>query len=201
MIGRLSGRILDEQADGSVVVDVSGVGYEVFVPLGTLGRIEDRDNATLHVHTHVREEAFLLYGFATPDDRIAFRALLSVTGVGPKLALAILSALDADALVRAIETDDKLAFKGISGVGRKTVEHLLVDLKGKIVLTGSPRRPIAAKPRALAMPGQGELVTALLVNMGYKRPEAERAVAELGDEALADKPVEALIREALRTLS
>lgn len=201
MIGRLTGRILDEQADGSVIVDVAGVGYEVFVPLGTLGRIPDREAATLFVHTHVREDAFMLYGFASADDRTAFRALLTVTGVGPKLAIAILSSLDADTLVRAIETGDKLAFKGISGVGRKTVEHLLVDLKGKIVLAGGPRRVAAQPVRAVAMPGQGELVTALLVNMGYKRPEAERAVVALGEEALAERPIELLIREALRTLS
>ncbi len=127
MIGRLTGRILDEQADGSIVVDVGGVGYEVFVPLGTVGRLEDRENATLHVHTHVREDVFVLYGFASADDRVAFRALLTVTGVGPKLALAILSALEADTLVQAIETSDKLGFKGISGVGRKTGRHLLVE--------------------------------------------------------------------------
>lgn len=201
MIGRLTGRILDEQADGSIVVDVAGVGYEVFVPLGTVGRLDDRENATLHVHTHVREDVFVLYGFASADDRIAFRALLTVTGVGPKLALAILSALEADTLVQAIETSDKLAFKGISGVGRKTVEHLLVDLKGKIVLSGGPRRPVSATPRVVALPGQGELVTALLVNMGYKRAEAERAVLLLGEDALAERPMESLIREALRTLS
>lgn len=201
MIGRLTGRILDEQADGSIVVDVGGVGYEVFVPLGTVGRLEDRENATLHVHTHVREDVFVLYGFASADDRVAFRALLTVTGVGPKLALAILSALEADTLVQAIETSDKLAFKGISGVGRKTVEHLLVDLKGKIVLAGGPRRIPSATPRPVALPGQGELVTALLINMGYKRPEAERAVLLLGEDALAERPMESLIREALRTLS
>jgi Holliday junction DNA helicase RuvA len=201
VIGRLTGRILDEQPDGSVIVDVAGVGYEVFVPLGTLGRLENRESATLCVHTHVREDVFVLYGFATADDRVAFRALLTVTGVGPKLAIAILSALQADTLVQAIETGDKLAFKGISGVGRKTVEHLLVDLKGKIVLSGGPRRATPQTPRAIALPGQGELVTALLVNMGYKRPEAERAVTLLGEEALAERPMESLIREALRTLS
>lgn len=198
MIGRLFGNVVDDSPDGAVVLDVAGVGYEVHVPLGLLGRI-GRESVVLHVHTHVREDAFMLYGFATTDDRAAFRTLLSVSGVGPKLALAILSALDSNDLALAIERGDKNAFKGISGVGKKTVEHLLLDLKGKLhpgatpSTRSAPARPVSRAPNA-------DVVVALLCNMGFRRPEAEAAVASLGEDAVAEHPVDQLLREALARL-
>lgn len=199
MIGRLTGTVVDEAADGSVVLDVHGVGYEVFLPLGTLGRLGREGEVTLSVHTHVREDAMTLYGFASADDRAAFRTLLGVSGVGPKLALSILSVLDAPTLAAAVEAGDKNAFKGISGVGKKTVEHLLVDLKGKLmVVPGAPLRTAPARPVASAP--SAEVVVALLVNMGYRRPEAESAVGSLGEERLRADPVDQLLREALSRL-
>ncbi|MFO0694360.1 MAG: Holliday junction branch migration protein RuvA [Polyangiales bacterium] len=201
MIGRLTGILGDESPDGSVIVDVQGVGYEVFVPLGTLGRVGRDGPVSLFVHTHVREDALVLYGFATAEDRASFRSLMTVTGVGPKLALAILSQLDAGALFEAVERGDKNAFRGISGVGKKTVEHLLVDLKGKLSPSASrlPPRPVAA--RSTSFGGQGEILVGLLVNLGYKRPEAERAIDLLDPASLTEKPVQELLREALRHLS
>jgi Holliday junction DNA helicase RuvA len=197
MIGRLTGTVVDEAADGTIVLDVGGVGYEVHVPLGLLGRV-GRENITLHVHTNVREDAIALFGFESPDDKVAFRTLLGVSGVGPKLALSILSTLDSPRLARAIDSGDKAAFKGISGVGKKTVEHLLVDLKGKlhpgaVVGIRAPQRPHAAAPNA-------DVVVALLVNMGFKRLEAEAAVATLGEERVREEPVDQLLREALGRL-
>lgn len=198
MIGRLIGNVVDDSADGALVLDVNGVGYEVFVPMGLLGRT-GRESVTLHVHTHVREDAFTLYGFATGDERAAFRTLLTVSGVGPKLALAILSVLDANSLAQAIESGDKNAFKGISGVGKKTVEHLLVDLKGKLhpsgpaIVRAAPARPVSRAPNA-------DVVVALLCNMGFRRPEAESAVASLGEESLTSLPVDQLLRDALARL-
>ncbi len=199
MIGRLTGTVVEESADGSVVLDVGGVGYEVHLPLGALGRLGAGPTIVLHVHTHVREDAITLYGFGSLDDRAAFRVLLGVSGIGPKLALSILSTLDASALAVAIERGDKNAFKGISGVGKKTVEHLLVDLKGKLLVSpGAIGRPLPARPSAAAP--SAEVVVALLVNMGFRRPEAEAAVASFGEDALRDEPVDKLLRDALARL-
>src|SRR5690606_32894863 len=130
VIGRLSGSCVEHMEDGAVILEVGGVGYEIFVPLGAMGRLPSEGTITVQVHTHVREEAITLYGFATEEDKRAFRALLGVSSVGPKLALAILGRLDADALAEAIAREDKAALKGISGVGAKTVERIMLDLKG-----------------------------------------------------------------------
>lgn len=198
MIGRLVGSLVDSSSDGSVVVDVAGVGYEVFVPLGLAGRL-GAGIVTVHVHTHVREDAITLYGFGSTDDRAAFRTLLGVSGIGPKLALAILSQLDAYALATAVERGDKAAFRGISGVGKKTVEHLLVDLKGKLLFASSSSMQ-EAPARPLAGPPSVEIVVALLCNMGFRRPEAEAAARQLPDDLLATAPVDTLVREALARL-
>ncbi len=186
--------------DGSVILDVGGVGYEVFVPLGAAGRLPTEGPLTLFVHTHVREDAITLFGFATEADRRAFRALLAVSGVGPKLALAILGRLPAEELASAIAREDKAAFKGIHGVGSKTVERILIDLKGKLPVSpaarpAGPARPAAPAPEARAV----DTVVGALVNMGYKRAEVERALDAMpaGYEAL---PVESLLRETLAAL-
>lgn len=198
MIGRLTGVLADRAVDGSCVLDVGGVGYEVFVPLSALGRLaSEGPQVTLHVHTHVREDALTLYGFPSSRDRAAFRALLSVSSIGPKLALAILGALDADGLAQAVASGDRAAFKGIPGVGRKTAERLLLDLKDKlpkaVALGGAPLATRGATTPA-APSGPRATVVGVLVQMGYKPSEAERAVGALRDD---EAPVEELIRAAL----
>ena len=188
-------------ADGSVVVDVHGVGYEVYLPSGTAGRVESEPGkpAVLHIHTHVREEAITLYGFAAIDDRAAFRALLKVASVGPKVALAILGAMSAHDLERAVAMQDKNAFKGITGVGPKTAERLLVDLKGKLELgSDSTATGLRALPANEAAPSN--TVVSALVQMGYKRGEAEAAVGS-AEQAGAQRDVEGLLRAALSSLS
>jgi Holliday junction DNA helicase RuvA len=215
MIGRLRGRLVEEHLDGSCVIDVGGVGYEVFTPLGSLGRLSgqgaspggvapeaDGPPVELHIHTHVREEALVLYGFASRDDRAAFRAVLGISGVGPKLALAILSVLDAPGLAEAVATGDRARFRGIPGVGKKTIERLVLELPDKL-----PRSVAAAgRPRAVpvrsASGGSGDAPTSALdqvqsalVRLGYKPAEAERAIAPL--RGREDEPLESLIREAL----
>jgi Holliday junction DNA helicase RuvA len=203
VIGRLTGIIVDQTLDGACVLDVSGVGYEVYVPLGTLGRLPVApERATLHVHTQLREDSLTLYGFASLDDRSAFRTLLSVTGIGPKLALGILSSLDARELADAINRGDKGRFKGVSGVGKKLVERLVLELKDKMHFGGGaftlamPARP-AAQP---TIDGPLGKVHGALVQMGYKPGEADAAIRQI--EAHAEgKATDALLREALMALA
>jgi Holliday junction DNA helicase RuvA len=201
VIGRLRGVIAERFVDGSCIVDVSGVGYEVFVPLGSLGRLPaPPEPVTLHVHTHAREDALVLFGFANEADRTAFRTLLGVSNVGPKLALAILGAMDAQALAAAIASQDPARFKGIPGVGKRTAERVLLDLKDKLLPSSMAAAPSA--PRTNGAPSSAPLaqLAAVLVGMGWKPAEADRAVAAIAPDA-AGKPMEALLREALVQLS
>jgi Holliday junction DNA helicase RuvA len=199
MIGRLTGTVVAQEADGVLVVDVGGVGYEVFAPLGTLGRAGgDAGRVTLFVHTHVREDALLLYGFASEFERFAFRTLLGVSSVGPKTALAVLSALPASDLARAVAEKDVGRLTKVPGIGKKSAERLVLELRDKLPVTGEPRAEVAT-PR----PGRSrteELVVSALTNMGYRAAEAERAVASLGNE-LDARPVAELVREALAVLA
>lgn len=206
MIGRLRGVIADRLPDGSCVVDVGGVGYEVFVPLGTLGRLPGPpEEVTLHIHTHVREDQLVLYGFGRAEDRTAFRTLLGISSIGPKSALAILSSLDARELASAIASQDKARLKGIPGVGKRTIERLMLELKDKLsFVTASAPAPRKANGGPAPAPSETSslgTVTALLVNMGFKPAEAERAVAKVAGESDDDEPVESLLKKALTQLS
>jgi Holliday junction DNA helicase RuvA len=155
VIGRLRGAIVQQGLEGLVILEVGGVGYEVHVPLGTVGRLPDggAGEATLHVHTHVREDALILYGFDTPEDKAAFRALLTVNSIGPKLALAILSSLSAPELAQAIAREEKARSSGISGVGSKTVERILLDLKDKLLFTPTSTATPRAAVKKPTVPG------------------------------------------------
>lgn len=182
MIGLLRGQVVELAADGSCVVDVGGVGYEVFVPLGTLGALPRApEEITLHVHTHVREDALILFGFASPSDKQAFRALLSVNSVGPKLALAILGQMDAGALAAVIARKDRKALVAVSGVGKKTAERILLDLENK--LDAAPTSSAGVLPSPTAAGDVAGEVVAALVGLGYKRAAAEAAVAHVDDQA------------------
>lgn len=204
MIGRLRGVIADRFPDGSCIVDVAGVGYEVFVPLGSLGRLAaPPEPVTLHVHTHVREDAFVLYGFATAEDRTAFRTLLGISSIGPKLALAILSAMDARQLASAIASQDPKRFKGIPGVGKKIVERVLLELRDSLGFTtlavAAPSAAAPAPAHVISSAPLTQLATAL-VSMGFKPSEADRAVAAIAEGA-EGKTMEALLKDALAQLS
>lgn len=200
MIGRLSGIVIERGLDGACIVDVGGVGYEVMVPIGTLGKLPE-GATTLFVHTHVREDALTLFGFHSLEDRAAFRALLSVSTIGPKTALAVMSHFDANGLARAITAQDRTAFKGIPGVAKKTIERVLLDLKDKLLVTGPMQSNIVAlKSPKKASDDPLTFVSSTLVSMGYKPNEAERAIALLTEKA-DGKPIETLLREALASLS
>jgi Holliday junction DNA helicase RuvA len=205
LIGRLSGIIVAEEADGTFVLDAGGVGYEVNAPLGAVGRARGlapgAEKLHFFIHTHVREDALSLYGFATSEDKAAFRALISVSNVGPKIALGLLSAMTADELAHAVANKDLARLVAVSGVGKKTAERLLLELAGKLI----PAAKAKSSGRAEASPaGPGpsptELLTGALVRMGYRPSEADRAIAQLGPR-VDSEPLQALVREALALLA
>jgi len=208
MIGRLTGKVTQED-DGNVVIDVNGVGYELVVPLGTIGRapVDDGGRSTLYVHTHVREDIFSLFGFASEGDRLAFRTLIGVSSVGPKTAIAVLSALPAPDLGQAIARKELGKLTSISGIGKKTAERLLLELKDKVAIleAAGPRGAAAgsATPISVAPSGEprtGDLLARALVNMGYRQGEADRAIEQLGGK-LGEMPLPELLKEALAVLS
>ncbi len=201
MLSRLRGVVLETEESGACVVDVGGVGYEVFVPLRIASRLPPApEEVTLHIHTHVREDVFALYGFTTPEDRFAFRALMAVSGVGPKLALAVLSDVTWTELSIAIARGDKKRLQAISGVGKKLAERLVLEMRDKLpVPTATAMRADKSAPNA-ARPVTGDplaTATEALVQMGFSRAEAERAVAGLDPS----EPVESVLRKALAALA
>jgi Holliday junction DNA helicase RuvA len=204
MIGRLTGKVIAQEPDGSLVVDVGGVGYELAAPLGTLGRArpDEAGRVTLFVHTHVREDALSLFGFADETERLAFRALLGVSNVGPKIAVAVLGALPAAELARAIAKKDLSALTSISGIGKKIAERLLLELRDKLPLlpvSGMTPSPPHAAPSRSGGDDEDRLRTAL-INMGFRPAEADRAVATLADR-IPSTPMAELLREALGLLA
>jgi holliday junction DNA helicase RuvA len=203
MIGRLTGRVEDE-ADSLdlVVLDVQGVGYEVTVPLGTIGRAPRTDTGlvTLFIHTHVREDALALFGFASETDRITFRLLIGISNVGPKTAITVLSVLPAEDLTRAVAHGDLGRLTSIPGVGKKTAERLVLELKDKlskkVAAATSPTPP--QKPMELI--AQSDVLRDALIRMGYRPAEADRAVSTLQDRVGA-QPIGQSVREALALLA
>lgn len=200
MIGRLVGHVVGQDDDGTCTLDVHGVGYEVTVPLGTLGRAVrvggDDGPLVLHVHTVVREDAFLLYGFSSLEDRAAFRVLLSVSSIGPKTAVGILSALPAAELREAVARKELARLTSISGVGRKTAERILLELPDKIgaLPTSAASTPAARAPAGAA--AKAKLLEGALANMGFRPAEVERAVEAVRDRIPAAE-LSDLVREAL----
>jgi Holliday junction DNA helicase RuvA len=202
VIGRLTGIAIDKALDGSCVLDVQGVGYELAVPLRSVPRLPPPPApVTLHVHTYVREDTLRLYGFESALDRTVFRAMLAVTGVGPKLALAILGDLEPLEVSAAVARSDKKRFAAISGIGAKMAERLVLELKDKLPEAPSvgPPSAAAAVPAPSPQGRAGEVVGAL-VGLGFSRPQAEAAVAKVV-EPEDPRPFEALLRKALATFA
>jgi Holliday junction DNA helicase RuvA len=199
VIGRLTGIAIDKGVDGCCVLDVSGVGYEVFVPLRSLSRLPSPpERVTVHVHTHVREEMFRLYGFENTADRSAFRVMLGVSGVGPKLAMAILSEMSAGDVAAAVAHADKKRFAAVSGIGKKMADRLVLELKDKLDdLAGEATSAVVAPMPQVA--GRAGEVASALVALGFTRMQAEGAAGKVVQREDA-RPVETLIRQALATL-
>ncbi len=191
MIGRLSG-VLREKNPPQVLVEVGGVGYELDVPMSTFCQLPRiGDPVTLYTHLAIREDAHLLYGFLTERERQAFRALVRISGVGAKTALAVLSGMDVDGLVDAVARQESARLRRVPGIGQKTAERLLLELKGRLAdaLPGAAGRPASAGASA-------DVLNALLA-LGYSEKEAGAAVRQLP----ADCTVDDGIRSALRLLS
>ena len=203
MINRLRGKMVAEDPTGTLVVDVASVGYELFTPLGTAGRArgEADGEVVIHVHTHVREEALDLFGFASDGERRVFRVLLGVPSVGPKTALAVMSALPLPELARAVHHGDVARLMRVPGIGRKTAERFVLELKDKLGHLdpgeGGARPPPAASP---LKSDEAKKLAGALTNMGYKAAEAERAVRSLADQ-LGKASMADLLRKALALLT
>ena len=200
MIGRIRGLLLDIQPP-DILLDVGGVGYELQVPMTTLYELPDAGSEViLHTHFVVRDDAQLLYGFIHERERRLFRHLIKVNGVGPKLGLAILSGLDADAFVRAVQRDDSSTLVALPGVGRKTAERLLVEMRDKLADWLGDTESAEAGVAAVADDAkdiQAEAESAL-VALGYKPAEASRAVTAANDGSVQRS--EELIRLALKSM-
>jgi Holliday junction DNA helicase RuvA len=204
MIAHLSGTLLAKHAT-SVIVDVGGVGYEVTIPVTTFYDLEEAGSQVkLRIYTHVREEALQLYGFKTARERELFTQLISVSGIGPKSAIAMLSGMSADEIITAIRTNNLARLTSIPGLGKKTAERLVIELRDKMTKLSSPELEEQLAARASgASPSDDTLredALSALTNLGYQRAAAEKAITHAMQEG-GDLSVELLLRRALRTLS
>ncbi len=199
MIGRLTGKLVTDDVDGAIILDVQGVGYELTVPLGAVGRAAKAgDGLILSVHTYAREDRLELFGFSSELERRVFRLLMGLPGVGPRLALAVLSALPPAELAEAVKRGDVKRLSKISGVGKKTAERLVLELGEKL-----PRLSGLGGPTEAAGPERRDEESRLigaLTNMGYKATEAEKAAKALR-ERFGKEPISDLLRAALAELS
>ena len=196
MIARITGNLISKEP-ASVVIDVHGVGYRAFIPLSSFYGLPDTGNqVSLHIHTHVREDAILLYGFLTQREKELFLALIAVSGIGPKVALAIISGLPAEELADAIARGDQKKISTIPGVGPKTAARVVLELKDKVAALGS-----VDNGPSLAPGRQRDEAVSALVNLGYKKNMAEDAVKKICAAQGDDLSIEALIKEALKILS
>ncbi|HEY7438437.1 MAG TPA: Holliday junction branch migration protein RuvA [Acidimicrobiia bacterium] len=191
MIGSVRGTVLERSATGEVLVEVGGVGYRCLVPLGATAALEPGGAAFLFTHLYVREGAMVLYGFASREERDTFEVLIAASGVGPKLALAILSVHSPGALRRAVACEDLEALCAVPGVGKRTAQRLLVDLGARF---GALDLDLTDNGEA---PGVRAEVRAALTQLGYEPDEVRAVLADLPDE----EPVEVLLRSALKQLA
>ena len=204
MIAHLSGTLLSKNPN-SVIVDVSGVGYEVNIPVSTFYELEDTGtNIKLRIYTHVKEDALQLYGFKTARERELFINFISVSGIGPKIGIALLSGMSADELISSIKTNNLARLTLIPGVGKKTAERLIVDLREKMTALSAAQgeEDTGARPEAADTSTEDSVRSQALsglMNLGYQRSAAEKAI----DAALSeggDVSVESVLKRSLRKL-
>ncbi|MBA3439828.1 MAG: Holliday junction branch migration protein RuvA [Pyrinomonadaceae bacterium] len=204
MIAHLSGTLLAKQAT-SVILDVGGVGYEVTIPVTTFYDMEDAGaQISLRIYTHVREGVLQLFGFKTARERELFMLLISVTGIGPKSGIAMLSGLSANEIITAIRTNNLARLTSIPGVGRKTAERLVIELRDRMAALASPAlEEDLSLPEAGAPPSEDSLredALSALSNLGYQKAAAEKAIAQALAEG-GDLSIDLLLRRSFRFLS
>jgi holliday junction DNA helicase RuvA len=204
MIAHLSGTLLSKQAT-SVILDVAGVGYEVSIPLSTFYELEDPGSTVqLRIYTHVREDALQLYGFKTARERELFLRLISVSGIGPKLGITLLSGMSAEEMITSIRNNNLAKLTLIPGVGRKTAERLVMELRDKVAsLAAGVDEDLGVTAEAASAPTEDSMradALSALLNLGYQRNAAEKAVsAALGEND--EVSVESILRASLRKLA
>ncbi len=193
MIGRIRGEVIDHDLQ-QVLIDVGGVAYEVEVPLTTAYELSQAQGpVSVFTHLVVRDDAHLLFGFATKEDRTLFRTLIKVNGVGPKMGLAILSGLDSNTFAQTVRAGDVKALTGVPGVGKKTAERIILDMKDRL-----PELPAGETlPAAKTVNDASADAESALISLGYKPQEAARAIAQVEDGA---EDVETIIKLALKQL-
>jgi len=192
MIGMLEGIIANKGAEG-ILLNVGGVGYDVLCPLTVIDRVPRRgEKCSLSIHTHVREDQITLFGFVDADQRQLFRLLISVSGIGPKIGLACLSGMSADDLSNAIANEDIKRLSGVPGIGKRTAERMVLELKDKVFSTTPGKAPVANRML--------EDLESALKNLGYKAKDVEKLIAALGTDA-ETMSFEDLLKEALRKLT
>jgi Holliday junction DNA helicase RuvA len=200
MIGQIRGQLLSKRAN-AVLVDVQGVGYEVHIPLTSFYELPAEGvEVTLKIHTHVREDALLLYGFVTQREKEFFLKLITISGIGPKLAIAILSGAKVEELAQAIADGNLARLISIPGVGKKTAERVVLELKSQIAGFLLPEQAQAGRAEGKTDGLQEDILSAL-VNLGYPRAGAEKALNGVLHAAECDRTFEDLLRHTLRRLS
>ncbi len=199
MIAHLTGTLLLAELE-MIVVDVNGVGYEVHVPAGSAGRLSEdqQGRVALWIHTSVREDAIQLYGFPRRDDRRLFQRLTSVNGIGPRTALATLSELSPSEVVRAVAGEDIKTFTRVSGIGKKTAQRLILELKNKLDDLGVDATASAV---AAQQGGPHDELRSALLNLGFQSSTIDGVLSKVAEEASDDEPMEALLRRALKMVN
>jgi Holliday junction DNA helicase RuvA len=198
VIAHLRGRIF-AKTPNSVILDCNGVGYELAISVATYTEIgEPGAEASLHVHTHVREDALALFGFAELTEKRLFEKLLTISGIGPKLAITVLSGISAERLVAAIRAQDHATLTKIPGIGKKTAERVVLELKDK--LDDMKAAAVAGEQPAPSLGAVADDVLSALVNLGYPRPAAQKAVEAAAKDANSARDFEALFRASMSAI-
>lgn len=195
MIAHLRGKVLAKHPN-QAIVETAGVGYDVTITVPTFSDLPALGaEVALHIHTHVREDLIALYGFLRPSEKLLFEKLITVSGIGPKLAITILSGMPADEMVRSIRGNDVARLTRIPGIGKKTAERMVLELRDKL-----PEAAPASTPAVPAMSATEEDVLSALLNLGYQRPAAEKALAAATKGGKAGS-FDVMFRDALAALS
>jgi Holliday junction DNA helicase RuvA len=196
MIAHLRGKLISRHP-GLVIVETSGVGYNVTVSIPTFSELPPLGGeVALHIHTHVREDQLALFGFLRPEEKQLFEKLITVSGIGPKLAITVLSGMPADEMVNAIRGNDLARLTRVPGVGRKTAERMVLELRDKLAPTEG-KEAVEVVP---SLSATQEDVLSALVNLGFQRPAAEKALSQVSRNGNADS-FDALFRGALGLVS